>query len=155
MSCCHGYALTLDGAHETAFTIDASAITFGRGALLEAGDHVRTLGCERVALFTDPDLAKLSHVAFVAESIREAGVDVTVYDEVHVEPTDASFKEAAAFARDAKVDGYVSVGGGSTIDTAKAANLYASYPAPLGPMIAWIAPSATSSETSSSAVKPA
>jgi alcohol dehydrogenase class IV len=129
MSCCHGYALTLDGAHETGFTIDASAITFGRGALLEAGDHARALGCERVALFTDPELAKLSHVAFVAESIREAGVDVTVYDEVHVEPTDASFLHAAAFAREGRFDGYVSVGGGSVIDTCKAALLYATYPA--------------------------
>jgi alcohol dehydrogenase class IV len=129
MSCCHGYALTEDGAPETAFTIDASAITFGRGALLEAGDHVRALGCKRVALFTDRDLAKLPHVAVVAGAIRAAGVDVTIFDEVHVEPTDASFLHAAAFARDGRFDGYVSVGGGSVIDTCKAALLYATYPA--------------------------
>jgi hydroxyacid-oxoacid transhydrogenase len=131
MSCCHGYALTLDGAHETAFTIDASAITFGRGALAEAGDHARALGCKRVALFTDPGLAKLEHVAVVARALREAGADVAIYDEVHVEPTDASFLHAAAFARDGKFDGYVSVGGGSVIDTCKAAILYATYPAEL------------------------
>ena len=131
MSCCHGYALTLDGAHETAFTIDASAITFGRGALLEAGDHARALACKRVALFTDGELAKLEHVALVARALRDAGVDVAIYDEVHVEPTDASFLHAAAFARDGKFDGYVSVGGGSVIDTCKAAILYATHPAEL------------------------
>ena len=54
---------------------------------------------------------------------------MAVYDEVHVEPTDASFVHAAAFARDGRFDGYVSVGGGSVIDTCKAALLYATYPA--------------------------
>ena len=46
-----------------------------------------------------------------------------------IEPTDASFQEAARFAADGKFDGYVSVGGGSVMDTCKAANLYASQPA--------------------------
>ena len=46
-----------------------------------------------------------------------------------VEPTDASFQEAARFAADGRFDGFVSVGGGSVMDTCKAANLYASHPA--------------------------
>lgn len=50
---------------------------------------------------------------------------------MRVEPTDASFADAVAFATAARPDGYVSVGGGSVIDTAKAANLYASHPADL------------------------
>ena len=63
--------------------------------------------------------------------MRAAGLDVVVYDEVHVEPTDVSFRAAAAFARDGRFDGYLSVGGGSVIDTCKAASLYATYPADL------------------------
>jgi alcohol dehydrogenase class IV len=51
-----------------------------------------------------------------------------VYAQARVEPTDASFEAAAAFARDGRFDGFVSVGGGSSIDTAKAANLYSTYP---------------------------
>ena len=51
-----------------------------------------------------------------------------LFDQVQVEPTDSSFLEASAFARDGGFDGYVAVGGGSSIDTAKAANLYATYP---------------------------
>jgi hydroxyacid-oxoacid transhydrogenase len=58
-------------------------------------------------------------------------VSVAVFDEVHVEPTDASFAHAAEFAREGSFDGYVSVGGGSVIDTCKAALLYATYPADL------------------------
>ena len=129
MSCCHGYTIA-DGG-EAAFTIDASAVTFGPGALAEVGEQVHALGCRRVALFTDPGLAKLEHAAVALRSLGAAGIDVAVYDSVHVEPTDASFLEAAAFARDGRFDGYVSVGGGSVIDTCKAALLYATYPAEL------------------------
>src|SRR5438128_12060854 len=107
MACCHGYAVAPE--HESAFSVDASAITFGAGALREAGDQVRALGCKRVALFTDPSLAKLEHPGVVARSIRDAGVDVAIYDEVLVEPTDGSFLAAAAFARAGGFDGYVSV----------------------------------------------
>ena len=53
------------------------------------------------------------------------------FDQVEVEPTDRSFQAASAFAVDGRFDAYVAVGGGSTIDTAKAANLYATYPAEL------------------------
>ena len=58
-----------------------------------------------------------------------AGLDVAVYTDVHVEPTDQSFLEAARFAAEVRPDGYISLGGGSVIDTCKAANLYATYPA--------------------------
>ncbi len=129
MTCCHGYALASGG--ETVFTVDASAVTFGPGALAEAGEQARAHGCKRVALFTDPTVAKLEHVAVALGSLRAAGVDVAVYAGAHVEPTDASFLDAAAFAREGKFDGYVSVGGGSVIDTCKAAILYATYPADL------------------------
>src|SRR5262249_43710244 len=56
------------------------------------------------------------------------GLDVVVYDRVRVEPTDSSFREAIDFASDGGFDGFLPVGGGSVIDTAKAANLYSTYP---------------------------
>jgi alcohol dehydrogenase class IV len=96
----------LEEGRESAFTVDASAVTFGPGALAEAGDHARALGCKRVALFTDAHVAKLEHVETARRSLAAAGIDVAVYDEVHVEPTDASFLKAAAFAKDGRFDGY-------------------------------------------------
>jgi alcohol dehydrogenase class IV len=129
MTCCHGYAL-VDG-NESAFSVDLSAITFGPGVLFEAGEQLRSLGCRRVALFTDRTLARLEPVERALASVRAAGLDVASYDEVHVEPTDGSFLAAAAFARDGRFDGYLSVGGGSVIDTCKAAILYATHPADL------------------------
>ena len=127
MSCCH-YQPTGDGL-DTAFTVDASRITFGRGCLNELGDRAKALGMTRVALFTDLVVAELQFYDAAQRSLRAAGIDVIAYTGVRVEPTDESFTRAAAFASEAEPDGYVSVGGGSVIDTAKAANLYASHPA--------------------------
>jgi len=132
MACAHGW---LTEAGDQAFSIDASNVVFGRGALGEVGDHVRAACMQnaresiRVALFTDRLVGKLVHVATARASLEAAGCDVVVYDDVAIEPTDASFLAAARFARDGRFDTYVSVGGGSVIDTCKAAMLYATYPA--------------------------
>ncbi|MEE2980376.1 MAG: hydroxyacid-oxoacid transhydrogenase [Pseudomonadota bacterium] len=127
MSCCHYYAP--DSTGDTAFSIDVAAITYGAGSLREVGDYARDLGMTHVALFTDKVIGALEHLAIVRDSLGAAGINVALYDEARVEPTDDSFRAAAKFASEGNFDGYVSVGGGSVIDTAKAANLYATYPA--------------------------
>lgn len=121
--------MTIAGESDTAFTIDASRVTFGRGCLAEVGERATALGMTRVVLFSDPNVAGLAVFDTAARSLRAAGIDVVPYTEVRVEPTDESFRSAAAFASEVKPDGYVSVGGGSVLDTGKAANLYASQPA--------------------------
>ena len=110
MSCCH-YQTVGDGS-DTAFTVDASRITFGRGCLGELGDRAAALGMTRVALFSDETVSGLSVFDTAQRSLRAAGIDVISYTDVHVEPTDESFTRAAVFASEAKPDGYVSVGGG-------------------------------------------
>ena len=114
---------------ETAFTMDTSSIKFGPGSTREVGFEIARLGAKRVAVITDPRMAQLQPAAVLLESLRAAGIDTVVFDEVEVEPTDESFKAAIEFATDGDFDGFVSVGGGSSIDTAKAANLYSTYPA--------------------------
>ena len=114
---------------ETAFTMDTSAIKFGPGSTREVGFEIARLGAKRVAVVTDPRMARLRPVAVVLESLRAEGIDAVLFDEVEVEPTDESFKAAIEFAAEGDFDGFVSVGGGSSIDTAKAANLYSTYPA--------------------------
>ncbi len=127
MSCFHGYDFA--AGCEEAFAVDSNAVTFGRGVLAECGPTLAALGCRRVALFTDARLAALPHVATARAALAAAGLDAVVFDEVHVEPTDRSMLAAAAFARDGRFDGYLSVGGGSVIDTCKAAALLATWPA--------------------------
>ncbi|MEA2688469.1 MAG: hydroxyacid-oxoacid transhydrogenase [Candidatus Eremiobacteraeota bacterium] len=115
--------------HETVLEVEAPRVKFGRGAIAEVGPEAAAMGLRRIALFTDGRLARLEFVERARRSLRDAGVDFAEFDRVRIEPTDGSFRDAAAFALDARVDGYVSVGGGSVIDTAKAANLYATHPA--------------------------
>ncbi|MEZ5417279.1 MAG: hydroxyacid-oxoacid transhydrogenase [Vicinamibacterales bacterium] len=114
--------------HEFAFEMAASNVRFGAGVTREVGQDLVDLGVCRALVVTDAVVRHLPPVATVLESLAAAGVAAVVYDRVRVEPTDVSFQDAIAFARDAGVDGFVAVGGGSVIDTAKAANLYTTHP---------------------------
>ena len=111
--------------------MEGARIKFGAGATRELGFELRALGVRRALLVTDPVLAQLEPVAVARESLRGAGIDTVCYAETRVEPSDASFREAIRAARESGCDGFAAVGGGSSIDTAKAANLYTTYPAEL------------------------
>lgn len=155
---------------ETAFTMDTSSIKFGRGATREIGHDMEELGCRRVMVVTDPGLRDSPPVAVTMEALRGRGIDAVLYDRAQVEPTDRSFREAIAFAQQGRFDGYVAVGGGSSMDTCKAANLYATHPAdfltyvnppigkglpvpgPLRPMLAVPTTAGTGSETTGTAI---
>jgi len=127
MSYLRGVALN----RESAFTMDTSSIKFGPGTTAEVGGDLVALGVTRAMVLTDPNVAASDAVEIALKAIREAGIKVMLYDRVRVEPTDASFLDAIQFATEGGFDGYVAVGGGSVIDTAKAANLYATFPADL------------------------
>ncbi|HUG70767.1 MAG TPA: hydroxyacid-oxoacid transhydrogenase [Pirellulaceae bacterium] len=156
--------------NDTAFQMSASNIRFGAGTTAEVGMDLRDMQLKRVMLVIDPALKDLPSGQVVCESLKAAGVDFEVFDRVAVEPTDESFRDAAEFATEGKFDSLVAVGGGSTIDTAKAANLYSTYPAdffhyvnapigagqpvpgPLKPLIAIPTTAGTGSETTGVAI---
>ena len=156
--------------HERIFTADASSVVFGPGATSEVGVRIAALGCRNVMVVTDRRIAELPVMANVVTSLEESGVAYTLFADVRVEPTDASWQEAITAAVAGGFDGFISVGGGSTIDTAKAANLYATWPddfmtyiypplgqgkpvpGPLKPHIAIPTTAGTGSETTGTAV---
>ncbi|MEE9308970.1 MAG: hydroxyacid-oxoacid transhydrogenase [Spirochaetia bacterium] len=115
--------------HETVLTMSSAAIKYGFGATREVGFDLKELGATRVMVVTDSRLAELPPVATVLESLKREGIEAVLFPETRVEPTDGSLKEAVRFAQEGRFDGFVGVGGGSSIDTAKAANLYSTYPA--------------------------
>lgn len=129
MICCQHehYAPTATGDY--GFEVDGARIKYGRGVLAELGEAAKALRMTRAAVFVDPHLRDFEFVSTALGSLQDAKIDTAIYTEIAVEPTDISFKKASAFAADAKVDGFISIGGGSTIDTAKAADLYSTYPA--------------------------
>lgn len=157
--------------NEIAFELATSNIRFGAGVTREVGLDLAELGARRVMVLTDPVVAKLAPVATALESLERAGADYVLFDRVRTEPTLESFQEAIAFARAGNFDAYLAVGGGSTIDTAKAANLYTTYPpedffdyvnppigkgkpvpGPLKPLIAAPTTAGTGSETTGVAI---
>jgi len=155
---------------ETVFSMDTSSIKYGPGVTREVGWDMEEQGCKRVMVVTDADLSDKEPVVVTLEAMRNHGIDAVLFDQASVEPTDISFKEAIQFAREGNFDGFVAVGGGSSIDTAKAANLYATYPAdfmtyvnppvgkgdpvpgPLKPLVAVPTTAGTGSETTGVAI---
>jgi len=156
--------------NEYAFEMATTAIRFGFGVTREVGAELADLGKKHVLVFTDPDLRILPPATTVFESLEDHKILFSVFDRVRVEPSDTSFREAAAAAQSEEFEAFVAVGGGSTIDTAKAANLYSSYPAdfldyvnppigrgrpipgPLKPLIAIPTTAGTGSETTGVAI---
>ena len=154
---------------DTAYEIATSNIRFGPGTTKEIGMDLKDLGLQRVMVLTDPNLREQAPVQTALAAIAEAGVEYALFDQVRVEPTDASFKAAIAYAQQG-FDGFVAVGGGSVMDTAKAANVYTTYPAdfltyvnapigrgepvpgPLKPLIAVPTTAGTGSETTGVAI---
>ena len=157
-------------ALETAFSMDTSSIRFGPGVTREVGWDMQEQGATRVMVVTDPHLADAEPVALALESLKQYGIDGVLFDQAVVEPTDASFKEAIRFAEEGKFDGFLAVGGGSSMDTAKAADLYSTHPAdfmtyvnppigkgtpvpgPLKPLVAVPTTAGTGSETTGVAI---
>jgi len=155
---------------ETAFTMATSSIKYGPGVTREVGYDMKKLGSNRVLVVTDPNLSKSEPVLVVLEALQEEKMDTVLFDRARVEPTDHSFKEVITFATEGKFDGFIGVGGGSSMDTAKVANLYSTYPAdfltyvnapigkglpipgPLKPMIAVPTTAGTGSETTGVAI---
>lgn len=121
----------MPASHETIFTMEATPVKFGTGASAEAGWELKRLGVRRAMLVTDPGVAALGHPERIKALIEAEGIEVVLYARARVEPTIESFQAAVDHALEHGVDGFVSVGGGSSIDTAKAANLVSTHPAPV------------------------
>ena len=160
----------MENIKDTAFSIDTSGIKFGSGVTEEVGWELDRLGCKNVMILTDNNLTNHQSVQTIIKSLDKSNIKFVLFNQCSVEPTDTSFKKAINFAIENKVDGFVGVGGGSSMDTAKAANLYSTYPndfmayvnapigkgipvpGPLKPLIAVPTTTGTGSETTGGAI---
>jgi alcohol dehydrogenase class IV len=122
--------LAIDTGLETIFTTYASAIKFGIGATNELGYDLKKLGVKNALIITDKNIVEIGIAEKVKAVIENERIKADIYDGVHIEPTDVSVKDAINFTKEKGYDGFVGLGGGSCIDTAKAVNLYTTFPAP-------------------------
>ncbi|KAF8655289.1 hypothetical protein AX16_003188 [Volvariella volvacea WC 439] len=157
---------------EYAFEVAASNLRFGDGVTAEVGMDLKNMKARKVGVFTDPNVAKLRPMKSALAAL-EAQTDLPfeVFDRVATEPTEESWREAIAWARKHDFSHFLAVGGGSVIDTAKAANLFTVYKdadlmdfinAPIGkglpisqalrPLIAVPTTAGTGSETTGTAI---
>jgi alcohol dehydrogenase class IV len=117
---------------ETIFTWGAPPLKFGAGAADEIGFELSQYGVRRALIVTDAGVAAAGAPHRIADNLKRYDITAEVFDGVHVEPTDDSFAKAIGYATEqGPWDGFVAVGGGSSIDTAKAVNLLTSHPGEL------------------------
>jgi hydroxyacid-oxoacid transhydrogenase len=159
-----------DSQHETVFTMEATPLKYGPGASEEVGWEIKRMGVSRVMLVSDPGVIDVGITPRIQELIEAEGIEVELFDHARVEPTAESFQEAADFAKEGGFDGFVAVGGGTSIDTTKVSDLIATHggeimdyvnppigdgkkpPSPLKPLLAIPTTSGTGAEATTVAI---
>lgn len=101
---------------------------FGQGAAEQTGQQLAGLGCRKVFCLYDKGVKQAGIVDPIIANIKAAGIEVVEYDGVLADPPDTMVNECGEIGRQAQVDGIVGIGGGSTMDTAKAVNVLLSNP---------------------------
>jgi alcohol dehydrogenase class IV len=103
-----------------------SCISIGGGAIGEITSHLRHQSIQNPLCVVDPNLLRLGVATPVFKALECAKLPVAVFDKVVEEPTDVSVNAAAHQVVEGEHDGVIGIGGGSSIDTAKAAAIVAS-----------------------------
>jgi len=156
--------------HETIFTMEATPLKYGPGASEEVGWEIKRMGVSRVMLVSESGVIDAGITPRIQELIEAEGIEVELFDRARVEPTAESFQEAADFAKEGGFDGFVAVGGGTSIDTTKVSDLIATHggeimdyvnppigdgkkpPSPLKPLLAIPTTSGTGAEATTVAI---
>lgn len=120
-------SMTLNPGMESVFSLEATQLKFGVGAAEELGWELNLMGLKRVTLVADPMLHQFGLIDRITAILTKSGVAFDLFQDIEVEPNLASLTRAAAFATTHPADGFVALGGGSTIDTAKVANLISTH----------------------------
>jgi hydroxyacid-oxoacid transhydrogenase len=118
---------TGSSGNETIFTMEATPLKYGQGAAEEVDWEAKRMRVSRVMLVSDPGVVAAGITPRIRELIEAEGIEVEVWDRARVEPTADSLQAAADFAVEGEFDGFVAVGGGTSIDTAKVADLISTH----------------------------
>ena len=95
-------------------------IIFGEGTIKQLPDAVRNMGHEKPLIVTDKGLIAAGLVSKITDVLDDAGIEYAIFDGIQPNPRDTTVQEAAAFAEENAIDMMIAIGGGSSMDTAKA-----------------------------------
>ena len=109
-----------------------SNIDFGRGALEDLADIIKGYGMKSAMIVYDGGVKAAGIADKVVAQVEKAEIPYVIFDGVIPNPTNEVVEEAAAKAKETSVDGFVAVGGGSSIDLAKAVNVLMTNPGKIG-----------------------
>lgn len=155
---------------ETVFAWEAPPLRFGTGATAGVGFELDRLGVRRALVVTDPGIRATGLADEVVTHAARAGVEAVLWSGTEIEPSDASVRRAVEELSHQQFDGFIGLGGGSSLDTCKIINLLLTYPGeltdylsrphgggrevpgPLAPMIGIPTTAGTGSECSAIAV---
>ena len=143
----------------------ATSLVFGRGCALQVGEYAKARGAKRVFVITDATLVKVGLVEPILASLRSAGLQVTVCDNITPEPPVEVIVQAEHAARLAAPDLLIAIGGGSNMDAAKLVAVLLAHgrtpadwvgdsrvPGPVFPLVCLPTTAGTGSEVSAAAV---
>ncbi len=109
-----------------------SNITFGRGAAEKLPGILKGYGLDKVMIVYDGGVKAAGIAEKIVAQVESSGIRYVIFDGVIPNPTNEVVEAAAAFAKEEGVQGFVAVGGGSSIDLAKAVNVLMTNPGRIG-----------------------
>lgn len=101
---------------------------FGKGAITQIPEEIKTHGFKKAVVVTDKGLVKFEVATRVTKLLEKAGIDHALYDEIVPNPTIENVQDGVKFVKEQGADCIVAVGGGSPIDTAKAIAIIVTNP---------------------------
>jgi len=124
--------ITYSNSNDPVFVLSLpQTIKFGFGVSKEAGFEAKKLGLKRVLIVVGKKLVESKLYEEIKYFLENEGIHVETTTRVRIEPEDEELIEAYKEIKDKDIDGFVALGGGSTIDTAKVLNLLHTYPRPI------------------------
>jgi len=105
-----------------------TTIHFGIKARFMTAEKVKEFGAKRVLIITDQGVVGAGLLVDVEKSLKDAGMEVAVYDKVVPNSSWSIVREAVKLMKESKAEAVVGLGGGSSLDTAKAVAVMAGNP---------------------------
>lgn len=100
----------------------------GKGAIEEIPGIAQREGFHKVFVCSDPDLVKFGVTAKVTALLKQAGIDYALYSEIKPNPTIQNVQDGVKAYQEAGADSIIAIGGGSSMDTAKAIGIIITNP---------------------------